>query len=1420
MKIKLLFLNILFSFLLIGNTIAQCSLYELPLNQKVNTATDIFEGKVISKTCFWNAQHTLIYTSNTIEVYKVFKGGITTAQVEVITEGGMIDDRMITVEPGLNLIVGDVGIFTAGLSLVNDPLSATDKSVVFQCYGSLQGFFRYDLLERSATVPFQKYNDITNDLYTVIENIIGATYKTITTFDVNRRESISKAGPSITSFTPTTISAGTNSILTIDGGGFGATRGSSEVRFKNADDGGASYIPIPSTSQYVSWSDTQIKVKVPTDAGTGTIRVVVNSATATSTSTLTVSYAESNATNSTTLVPYQTDHVNRNTAGGLTWQMYTGFNSNTAAKESFIRALNTWRCATHINWVIGATTSTNIIDGDGVNVIRFDSGNELSAGVLGTCYTYWSGCSSGTVWYVAELDMAIDDGATWEYGPTNPTGSEYDFESVMLHELGHGHQLGHVIKSSDVMNYAVSNATTRRTLNTNNRAAGDDIMSRSVVANSCGSGAMTALTGQCAIGGPVAAFSGTPVSGCAPLSVTFTDASTNTPTSWAWDMDNNGTTDYTIQNPTHVYNTAGNYSVKLKITNANGVDSIIKTNYITVNPIPVSGFTYTVNSATVDFTNSSSNATSYSWDFGDSNTSSLTDPSHTYSSANTYTVILTASNSCGGNSVSQVITIGVNGALNKPVPEFSANTTTGCPPLSVTFNDLSTENPTSWAWDVDNNGTIDYTMQNPTHVYNVSGNYSVKLIVTNGIGSDSITKTNYITVNPLPVAGFSNTVNSGTVSFTNTSSDAASYSWDFGDSNISTATADSHTYSAINTYTVTLIATNACGADTVSQTVIISSLAPPSPPVPDFSANSTSGCIPLSVNFTDLSSENPTSWEWDIDNDGTVDYTTQNPTHVYNAGGNYTVKLKASNGVGADSITKISYITVYPDPTVTVPADLTICKGGMVMVDPFSSIPVGATYTWTNSNTAIGLAASGNGNLSMFNGTNTSNTVISANITVTPTLNGCTGTPSSFSITVIPGSTVSVPSDMTVCAGVSINASSFTSTPAGASFNWSNSNTAIGLAANGNGDVPAFTSTNTSATIITGQVTVTPVLNGCSGTSSSYSITVDPMDDAGFSYSKTIICQSDNDQTPTINLTGGTFSSTAGLSINASTGVIGIATSTLGNYTITYLTNGICPNSSTVNVTITNSPDASFSYNTPFCQNATPNPTPVFPIGASAGTFSSTTGLNFINASTGEIDLSATTPGDYTITNSIAASGGCPAASATNTVTVNPLPVSGFTNTIVTNTVTFTNASINADTYSWDFGDSNSSTATDETHTYVTANTYSVTLTATNSCGSSNAAQNITIIDNGVGVNESMNNYAFLIYPNPSTGMITIEFSDEVNVGSISIFNYLGEAVTFLSQFSGSKKWSFDLSDKENGVYHIVGVVNGRSISENIVLLK
>ena len=121
---------------------------------------------------------------------------------------------------------------------------------------------------------------------------------------------------------------------------------------------------------------------------------------------------------------------------------------------------------------------------------------------------------------------------------------------------------------------------------------------------------------------------------------------------------------------------------------------------------------------------------------------------------------------------------------------------------------------------------------------------------------------------------------------------------------------------------------------------------------------------------------------------------------------------------------------------------------------------------------------------------------------------------------------------------------------------------------------------------------------------------------------------------------GGTYSSTAGLTINAATGAITPSSSTAGTYTVTYTMaagGGCAAQTATTSVTITALPVATFSYAaSPYCQNAA-NPSPTFSGGGVAGTFSSTAGLVFVSTATGQINLSASTPGTYTVTNTIAA---------------------------------------------------------------------------------------------------------------------------------------------------------------------------------------
>jgi PKD repeat protein len=154
-----------------------------------------------------------------------------------------------------------------------------------------------------------------------------------------------------------------------------------------------------------------------------------------------------------------------------------------------------------------------------------------------------------------------------------------------------------------------------------------------------------------------------------------------------------------------------------------------------------------------------------------------------------------------------------------PVADFSADATSGDAPLTVNFTDLSTGSPTSWSWDFGDGNTS--TDQNPTHIYTVAGVYTVTLIVTNETGAGTETKTDYITV--LMVADFIGDPVSGSAPLTVKFEDQSigvptSWSWDFGDDNVSSNENPTHVYGSAGIYTVTLIASNISASDTETKT--------------------------------------------------------------------------------------------------------------------------------------------------------------------------------------------------------------------------------------------------------------------------------------------------------------------------------------------------------------------------------------------------------------------------------------------------------------------------------------------------------------------------------------------------------------------------------------------------------------------------
>lgn len=193
---------------------------------------------------------------------------------------------------------------------------------------------------------------------------------------------------------------------------------------------------------------------------------------------------------------------------------------------------------------------------------------------------------------------------------------------------------------------------------------------------------------------------------------------------------------------------------------------------------------------------------------------------------------------------------------------------------------------------------------------------------------------------------------------------------------------------------------------------------------------------------------------------------------------------------------------IYPTPIVTAPTDVVYCAGATTSAITLSGTPTGITYSIAGG-ADVGLAdATGLTAIPSFVPINASTDPLIRTVTITPSANGCTGSPVTYTITVNPTATVVAVTNTIACAGTDLAATVFTSTTTGGTvtYTWTNDNTSIGLAASGTGNLPAFTATNTTCADITATITVTPTIDGagtsCEGTPITFTITIHPTPNA------------------------------------------------------------------------------------------------------------------------------------------------------------------------------------------------------------------------------------------------------------------------------------------------------------------------------------
>ena len=445
---------------------------------------------------------------------------------------------------------------------------------------------------------------------------------------------------------------------------------------------------------------------------------------------------------------------------------------------------------------------------------------------------------------------------------------------------------------------------------------------------------------------PVANFSGTPTSGSAPLAVSFTDSSTNTPTAWSWTFGDGNSS--TAQNPSHTYS-AGTYTVALTATNAYGNNTNTKSNYISVTvAAPVASFTSTpptsgVASFSVSFTDTSTNSpTSWSWTFGDSGSSTAQNPSHTYTAAGTYDVAMTATNSGGSNTCTYPGWVTVRnsaGSVSLYPASYSAGNGTV---LSGALSDTNSENGTYFVTQC-NTSTHGYSWG-----FTFEAGYAPSALSALHVEmkqhcsrSDTPSMTYYIS---RPGQSFDHLswpalrpTSDQWVTYDTT--DVASCM--DASNNVQLMICGCPTSGNSNNYTLSY--------DVVRLILTVA------PPVANFSGAPTSGNAPLSVSFTDSTTNNPTAWSWTFGDGGTT--TAQNPSHTYSSAGAYTVALTATNGGGNNTNTKTNYITVASaNPPVasftSTPPTAGVTSLSVSFTDTSTNSPTSWSWTFGDGNSS------------------------------------------------------------------------------------------------------------------------------------------------------------------------------------------------------------------------------------------------------------------------------------------------------------------------------------------------------------------------------------------------------------------------------------------------------------------------------------
>ncbi len=724
--------------------------------------------------------------------------------------------------------------------------------------------------------------------------------------------------------------------------------------------------------------------------------------------------------------------------------------------------------------------------------------------------------------------------------------------------------------------------------------------------------------------------------------------------------------------------------------------------------------------ATVTFTNTSTNAQTYFWDFGDGNTSSAFDTTYTYTAQGDYTVTLIATNGvCGSDTLQQINLVSINPAnpCEYIMPNSGTVTETAC---SGTLFDSGGQ-----AGNYGNNEDAVFIIS-PPGVASVSVTFNLFDIEAEASCSyDYLELHDGVGTGAASLGRFCNgSLPSGTITST-------------------TGSISVHFHSDVSVVQAGFEMDWVCNM-------------PTSPPVADFVSDTVTTCSGI-VEFTDLSTNGPTSWLWDFGDGNTS--TNQNPVHTYTGNGTYTVSLTVNNSFGSDTFS-VPGVVVVNMPVAPVATNDTSCGAA-----------------------SLTLTANGTGLVNWYDSIAGGNLINSGTTYITPLL---TATTTYYVEDVILAPVYNVGS-----TDNSANGSFFTSNRY-LIFDALVDLTIVSVEvnANGQGNRTVELRDNSGAVVASSTINVP---DGISRINLNFDVP------AGTNYELAI------------NGTTNLWRNNAAVNFPYTVpGVISITNSDAGSayyyffYDWEVKVGDDCISARTpVSAIIESEQVVEVSVNTAsttVCQGDTATFTAIAVNGGNNPVYH--WNLNGVVVDSGSTYLATgLNQGDMiscTLTSSATCITGNPANSDTLTINVENSPVSGFYYATNFLDVTFTDNSVNATSYYWDFGDGNTSTDQNPVHTYGSDGTYTVTLVSSNICGSDTSSITIGVI--GLTVGKLPDWTDIEIYPNPTSGILILDFNNN-KIEKIELYDVLGKKQ--LSKTNNCNTTELYLENFNKGVYFL-----------------